>query len=181
MQRRSFLAERIISLLMENPTVTKKEIKERLGVSDQSIQKQMLRLKNSGAVLPSYWVSERYLQSRRTFWVFILTKPDPAHRTEAEENDYQERLCLKITRSFEDKALIERLGGGLIFGSVDIVLGGAYDIILRIHTDNPDAAAHYVTRFLRGQPEIVSTSTAWSLVRRSAQPSDTQLTSDEDT
>ena len=178
MKRRSSLGERIISLLVANPTITKKEIQERLGVSSQSIQKQMLRLKSQGQVLPSFWVNEQYLQSRRTFWVFILTrKSDMDQATEADEatgaeNDYQERLCEKITRSFEDKALIERLGGGLIFGGVDIVLGGTYDIVLRIHTDNPDAAAHYVTRFLRGKSEIVSTSTAWSLVRSAAPPTD---------
>ena len=150
--------------------MTKEELQTRLGVSYQSIQKQLLRLKQQGTVLPSFWVNEERLKKRRTFWIFILTKNphvvtdrSTAEPPKAKPTNYQRNLCNEIKKSFQKPELAEDLAG-LIFGGVDIVLGGTYDIILRLFTENPDAVALYVTKILRGMPEISATSTAWGMI-----------------
>lgn len=53
---------------------------------------------------------------------------------------------------------------GLVFGGVNIVLGGIHDIILRLFSDDPTSVGSYVTRFLRSRPSVASTSTAWALI-----------------
>lgn len=106
------------------------------------------------------------------FWIFINTKnPDenkgrPKKGLERQHhddlgNDYQRRLCREIEESF---LVPSDLMSGLVFGGVNIVLGGIHDIILRLFSDDPTSVGSYVTRFLRSRPSVASTSTAWALI-----------------
>jgi len=171
MPKHSNLPEKIISLLIENPAITREEIKKRLGVSYQSVQKHLLKMQKDKIVTPAFLVDETKLKKKKIFWIIITTKNpnetkrESKNKPEDEQNndmgvDYQRRLCNEIAKSFLMKS---DLVGGLIFGEVHIVIGGTYDIILRVFADDADAVGRYVTRFLRSRPAIVSTSTAWSL------------------
>ena len=162
MPKRSTIPEKIISILAENPAVSREEISKRLGVSYQSVQKHIFAMQKRKVVVPSFSVVESKIK-KYIFWVFILTKYTPENENVQNDsfgNDYQRRLCKEIAESFQQNSNFVE---GLIFGGADIVIGGTYDIILRLFSDNPDSVGKYVTRFLRPHPAIVSTSTAWSL------------------
>lgn len=163
MARQSHIPERIISILMEDPTATRLEISKRLGVAYQSVQKHLLQLKDQGVILPSFQVAEKKIKKKHTFWIFILTQNPNMGKSLEMATDYQRELCNEIFKSFHDATLSQVVDAGMIFGGLDIVIGGRYDIILRIYSDNPDSVGRYVTRVLRGRPQIQSTSTAWSL------------------
>jgi hypothetical protein len=116
-------------------------------------------------------VDETKVKKKNIFWIFISTKNPNEAKSIAKSriknglnnslgDDYQRVLCSEIEKSF----LMESdLMSGLVFGGVHIVLGGIYDIILRLYSDDQDSVGHYVTRFLRSRPAITSTSTAWAL------------------
>lgn len=165
MPRRSNIPEKILSILVENPNVTRDEIKNRLGVSYQAVQKHLSSMQQQGLVVPSFSVAEINIK-KYLFWVFILTQAPKGYSHDDEEvneirNDYQRRLCDEIAESFHKKG---DLVGGLIFGGTDIIIGGIYDIILRLYSDNPNSVGRYVTQFLRSHPSTAQTSTAWSLI-----------------
>jgi DNA-binding Lrp family transcriptional regulator len=171
MPKHSDLPEKIISILVKNPTAQRSDISKQLGVSYQSVQKHLLKMQDEGLVKPAFLVSESKIKKKNMFWIFISTKNPDEVKTKSKKgsvgeggydlgNDYQRRLCNEIEDSFQMKS---DLMSGLIFGGVHIVIGGVYDIILRIFADDPDSVGRYVTRFLRSRPAIVSTSTAWSL------------------
>jgi DNA-binding Lrp family transcriptional regulator len=170
MPKQSTLPEKILSILIENPTVTREEISKRLKVSYQSVQKHLLRMQRDKVVTQAFVVDETKIRNKKfMFWIFVSTKnPNDSRRRSGEKpdeqndlgNDYQRRLCNEIAASFhKDSELVI----GLVFGGIHIVIGGVYDIILRVFCDHPDVVGRYVTRFLRSRPAIVSTSTAWSL------------------
>lgn len=165
MARRSQIPDKIISILVEKPTITREEISEQLGVSYQSVQKHLLQLQKQKVVLPSFTVTEKQI-SKYTFWIFIMTKNPREGRANRSENDYQRTLCKEIAQSFHQPEL-KHLVEGLIYGGVNIIIGGRYDIILRLYSDTPNSVGSYVTRFLRGHAAISSTSTAWSLAESS--------------
>jgi DNA-binding Lrp family transcriptional regulator len=158
MPRRSNIPNQIISLLVEKPTATREEIRKRLGVSYQAVQKHLYTLQEQKIVLPSFRVAEKNIK-KYLFWIFILTKY-PSDENEEAGNDYQRNLCDEISKSLHEESDFTR---GLIFGGAHIIIGGTYDIILQLYSDNPDSVGRYVTRFLRPNPAVVSTSTAWSL------------------
>lgn len=164
MPKRSNIPEKIISILIENPKITREEISEYLNVSYQSVQKHLLSLQKQKIVIPSFYITETQIK-RYLFWVFILTQyPGDGEDNEKDGygNDYQRNLCKEIGESFHKNIdLVE----GLIFGGTHIVIGGSYDIILKLFSDNPDSVGKYVTRFLRSRPAVVSTSTSWSLTQ----------------
>jgi DNA-binding Lrp family transcriptional regulator len=169
MPKHSDLPEKIISILLSNSATPRKEISERLKVSYQSVQKHLLKMQNDGVVTPALLVNEGKVKKKRLFWIFISTTSPDAIKSKSKKrpdqhddlgNDYQPRLCKEIEESFQ---VTSDLMSGLIFGGVHIVLGGDYDIILRIYADEPDSVGMYVTRFLRSRPAVVSTSTAWAL------------------
>lgn len=162
MPKRSSIPEKIISILIENPKITREEMSKQLEVSYQAVQKHFLSLQKQKIVVPSFSIAETHIK-RYLFWISILTK----HPGKTEDihldgsgSDYQRKLCKEIAETFHKKNdLVE----GLIFGGAHIVIGGSYDIMLRLFSDNPDSVGTYVTRFVRSHPAVASTSTAWSL------------------
>jgi len=157
MPRRSNIPKKIISLLSEDPTITREQLSERLKVSYQAVQKHLRSLQEEGIVVPSFSVIKNKIR-KYLFFVSILTQ-DPRDPRDLGK-DYQRALCKKIADQFEENdPLVEEL----IFGKIYIVIGGTHDIILTLYSDNPDAVGNFVTRFLRAEPAIVATSTAWAL------------------
>src|SRR5947209_9578751 len=140
MPKHSNLPEKILSILIENPTVTREEIKKRLGVSYQSVQKHLLNMQKEGIVTPAFQVHEDKIKYKKfMFWIFINTKNPDEYKGKSKSkraseqdidlgNDYQRSLCDEIEGSFFKES---DLVSGLIFGGVHIVIGGTYDIILR--------------------------------------------------
>ncbi len=159
MPKRSNIPEKILSILFKNPAVTREELSKQLGISYQSVQKHLLILLTQEIVVPSFTVAETKIKKQYRFWIFIETRfPEQ----DGKQHDYQQKLCDEIVKSFQEGEN-SKLVDGLIFGGIDIVIGGNPDIILRLLTDDPNIVGNYVTRFLRVQPAVVSTSTAWSL------------------
>ena len=177
MPRRSNIPDKIISILQEDPTITRKQLSQQLKVSYPAIQKHLNKLEKDKVVIPAFRVEDAKIK-KSIFWIFILSKNPQdvffekteegryrliGNRADADSSDYQRAICKEIAASFqENNSIVE----GLTFGGVHIVLGGQYDIILRIFSDDQDAVGNYVTRFLRTRPDIVQTSTAWSLRER---------------
>ena len=58
MPRRTKIQEKIISILVENPIITRGELYKRLGVSYQAMQKHLHALQESGIVKQSFVVDE---------------------------------------------------------------------------------------------------------------------------
>jgi DNA-binding Lrp family transcriptional regulator len=162
MPRQSNLPEKILSALFEDPTITRKKLSERLGVTYQAIQKHINLLEKEGSVAPALLVMPSKLRSKPRRSLFLISiktryagqKPPPAGE------DYQRKLCKEIASVFEQRIpLVE----GIIFGGTNILIGGNADIVLTLHSESQDAVGDFVTQFLRTRKEIVETSTAWSL------------------
>jgi DNA-binding Lrp family transcriptional regulator len=177
MPKRSNLPERIISTLVQNPGIKRERISKQLGVSYQSVQKHLKKMEKEKIIVPSFSVNLDSINKERVFWIFISTQnPDQSKNkldSEAGDelgSDYQRELCNEIKESFrKDSEIVS----GLVFGGIHIVIGGVYDIILQIFSDNPDSVGHSDTRFLRSRPAIASTSTAWALNERTDESSKT--------
>ena len=165
MAKRTDLPDKIIALLKAEPTLNRKEIAARLGVSYQAAQKHLNRLiERQKAVKHSFTVTDVIGETHRKFWVTINTKHTP--KKKGGMNDYQDRLCNQIHDLFRKP---DPSTAGLVFDDVRIVLGGRFDIILTLYAKDPDAVGRFVTRYLRAHESVAETSTAWSLERSAPQ------------
>lgn len=165
MPKKTNLPSRIVAHLKQHPTASRQELSETLGVSYQAVQKHLHKLEEERWVLPGFIVSDRWEAGKHELWIFIETRfdRDPDHPERSGERDYQGDLC---------RAIVETLTGDsqwaeeISFGSIQILLGGSWDIVLRVFSRDQNAVGRFVTRYLRSQPAIVRTSTAWALEER---------------
>lgn len=158
MPKKTHLPQRIVAYLRRNPTADRRSLAEGLQVSYQAVQKHLRRMEEKGEVRSAFLVSDDWDRDRHEFWVFIETRFDPRHA--APDSDYQRDLCAAVVeRLTTDPEWMEELS----FVDVRVLLGGQWDIILRLSSKDADAVGAFVTRFLRSLPGVVRTSTAWAL------------------
>ena len=167
MAKRTHLPEKIVALLKAEPTLTRKEIASKLSVSYQAVQKHLNELmKEPGpSIKNSFTVTGVIGVTHRKFWITINTKYNTSKK--GTSNNYQDQLCEEIHSLFRNA---DAKAKELIFDDIRIVLGGRFDIVLTLYSNNPDAVGRFVTRYLRSRPSVAETSTAWSL-EREAEPS----------
>ena len=163
MPKKTDLPQRIVAYLKQHPSASRKEISRQLGVSYQAAQKHLRRLEEDGLVRPGFLVSESWDAGKHEFWIFIATRYD--RRTDSADGDYQDKLCRAIAAELGPEG---KHAQTLSFGSIQILLGGDWDIVLRVRSADADAVGRFVTRYLRSKPNVVRTSTAWSLGDRAA-------------
>ncbi len=156
MPKKTDLPEKIVAYLKRHPTASRAEIAQRLGVSYQAAQKHLRRLEDEGLVRPGFLVSDAWDAGRHEFWIFIATRYDAATD---EGGDYQRALCREIA----DELTAGAYGKEISFGFVQILLGGDWDVMLRVYSRDPDAVGRFVTRYLRAKASVERTSTAWTL------------------
>lgn len=163
MPKKTNLPQRIVVYLRRHPTANRRQISEALGVGYQAVQKHLRRLEDDGLVLPGFLVSDRWDADRHEFWIFIATRYDRELAGEEIGADYQGALCRQVAAKLTDD---EEYAEEISFGSIRILLGGEWDLVLRVFARDPDAVGRFVTRYLRAQRGIVRTSTAWTLGER---------------
>lgn len=161
MPKKTQLPRQIVNYLKRHPTAQRREISEALGVSYQAVQKHLLRLEQEGRVLPGFMVSETWEEGKNEFWIFIETRYD--RESSGADADYQADLCRRIVDTLTTH---ETFAEEVSYGSIRILLGGPWDIMLQVYAENPNAVGRFVTRYLRVRPGIVRTSTAWALSER---------------
>ena len=162
MPKKTKLPERIVGYLKCCPTATRQEVSEALGVSYQAVQKHLRKLESAGLVRSGFLVDEAWEAGKHELWVFIETRfaPSPRVGEKAEDRDYQAELCREIiSKLTEDDDYAEEIS----FGSVRILLGGNWDLLLQVFAHDKNAVGRFVTRYLRSQPTVERTSTAWVL------------------
>lgn len=170
MPKKTHLPQQIIAYLRRHPTADRRHLAEALGVSYQAVQKHLRRMEDEGDVASAFLVNDAWDADRHEFWIFIETRFDPRTRDEAPPaqaekgiDDYQRRLC---------EAVVERLcndpqwTADLSFVDIKILLGGQWDVVLRLSSTDADSVGRFVTRYLRSLPTVVRTSTAWALSDR---------------
>jgi DNA-binding Lrp family transcriptional regulator len=167
MPKKSDIPEKILSILLENPSTTREEVAQKLGVTYPAVQKHWRNLQDEGYIVPSFHV-KNYGPKIFRFWIFIETKysPVPGDAKDDLGKDYQSRLCKEISDSFHHENALSK---GIAFGGTHVLLGGDHDIVVILYSDDADKVGEYVTQFLRSHPSVTSTSTAWSLTKRSKQ------------
>lgn len=165
MPKKTNLPSRIVAHLKRHPTATRQELSETLGVSYQAVQKHLHKLEEERWVLPGFVVSDRWEAGKQEFWIFIETRYDPrlGGTDGSDERDYQSALCRAIA---EKLTLDSEWAEEISFGSLQILLGGKWDVVLRVFSRDQHAVGRFVTRYLRSQPAIEHTSTAWALEER---------------
>lgn len=189
MPKKTRLPQQIVTHLRRHPTANRAELADALGVSYQAVQKHLRRMEDEGTVLPAFLVTDRWDAERHEFWIFIETRyyrdparalgPAPASGEAGDEpsqdgagalgdyqgalGDYQGALCQRIVAELGESSAWNDV---LSFADIRILLGGNWDIVLRLFSDDPDAVGRFVTRFLRAQPAIVRTATSWALSER---------------
>ncbi len=157
MPKKTNLPRRIVAFLKQNPTASRAEISQQLGVSYQAAQKHLRRLEEDGLVRPGFLISDQWEAGKHEFWIFIATRFD---RRDESGGDYQGVLCREIAAELTSDG---EYAEDISFGSIRILLGGDWDIMLCLYSRDPDAVGRFVTRYLRAKTSVVRTSTAWSL------------------
>ncbi len=158
MPKKTHLPQQIIAYLRRHPTADRRRLSEALGVSYQAVQKHLRRMEERGDVSSAFLVSERWDADRHEFWIFIETRFD---RASAEpDSDYQRDLCRSISEQLSNDP---EWAADLSFVDIRVLLGGQWDIVLRLSSSDADAVGRFVTRYLRSLPGVVRTSTAWAL------------------
>lgn len=163
MPRTSDLRNRIITKVFEQPTISRHELARELGVKYSSVQKHLAQLARSGEVVPGFVVRESSLLKRQKFWIFIETRFVPLEATTDEKQKvvpYQQDLC----RTIVEAVLKKPWSDSISYGGIQIMLGGAADLVLTLYTNDAASISRFVTDFLRTRPSIVRTSTAWAAV-----------------
>lgn len=192
MPKKTRLPQQIVTHLRRNPTASRSDLADALGVSYQAVQKHLRRMEEEGTVLPAFLVTDRWDAQRHEFWVFIETRfyrgegrgamvgppagsdpggdpggdpgsdsgSDSGSDPGSELGDYQAALCRRIVGELSENPTWNSV---LSFADIRILLGGNWDIVLRLFSDEPDAVGRFVTRYLRAQPTIVRTATSWAL------------------
>jgi biotin operon repressor len=164
MPKKSDIPEKILSILLENPSTTREEVARKLGVTYPAVQKHWRNLQDDGYIVPSFHV-KNYGPKIFRFWIFMETQFPGRHSSLGDDlgNDYQSRLCREIAESFHNG---NELSQGIAFGGTHVLLGGDHDIVVILYSDDADKVGEYVTQFLRSHPAVLTTSTAWSLTKR---------------
>lgn len=164
MPKKSDIPEKILSILLENPSTTREEVANKLGVTYPAVQKHWRNLQDDGYIVPSFHV-KNYGPKIFRFWIFMETQfpGDMSKMNDELGNDYQARLCREVAESFHNG---NTLAEGIAFGGTHVLLGGEHDIVAILYSDDADKVGEYVTQFLRSHPAVLSTSTAWSLTKR---------------
>lgn len=163
MPKKSDIPEKILSILLENPSTTREEVAQMLGVTYPAVQKHWRNLQDEGYIVPSFHV-KNYGPKLFRFWIFMETQYPGVDRSGDDlGTDYQARLCREIADSFHNG---NDLSDGIAFGGTHVLLGGDHDIVVILYSDDADKIGEYVTQFLRSHPAVLSTSTAWSLSKR---------------
>ena len=168
MPKKTRLPQRIVHYLRRHPTASRAEIAGALDVSYQAVQKHLRRMEEEGTVLPAFLVTERWDVERHEFWIFVETRYDPhVDPRLAGAADYQGELCRAIVSELAaDPQWVDVLS----FADIRILLGGNWDIVLRLYSSDPDAVGRFVTRYLRSLPAVVRTATSWALGENPAAP-----------
>jgi biotin operon repressor len=164
MPKKSDIPEKILSILLENPSTTREEVAQTLKVTYPAVQKHWRTLQDEGYIVPSFHV-KNYGPKLFRFWIFIETQfPGMEHCPNDDlGKDYQTRLCREIAESFHNG---NPLAVGVSFGGTHVLMGGLHDIVVILYSDDADRVGEYVTQFLRSHPAVVSTSTSWSLTKK---------------
>ena len=161
MPKKTQLPRQIVNFLKQHPTAQRREISDALGVSYQAVQKHLLKLEQDGRVQPGFLITEAWEKGKSEFWIFIETRYD--RETTRKDADYQADLCRSIVETLTTH---ETFAEEVSYGSIRILLGGPWDIMLQVYAEDPNAVGRFVTRYLRVRPGIVRTSTAWALGER---------------
>ena len=162
MPRKTNLPARIVAHLKRCPTASRKELSAALGVSYQAVQKHLRKLEEAGLVQPGFLVDQDWDAGKHELWVFIETRFPPRSGEDRESGgrDYQGELCREIVAKLTEN---DEYADDISFGSVRILLGGNWDLLLQLYAHDKNAVGRFVTRFLRSQPSVERTSTAWVL------------------
>ena len=169
MPKKTRLPQQIVTHLRRHPTANRSDLAAALGVSYQAVQKHLRRMEEDGTVLPAFLVTDRWDAERHEFWVFIETRyyrgegrgaDTREHEGASDLSDYQAALCQRIVSELAENPTWNDV---LSYADIRVLLGGNWDIVLRLFSDDPDAVGRFVTRYLRAQPTIVRTATAWAL------------------
>ena len=190
MPKKTQLPQRIVSFLRRHPTANRQHVADALGVSYQAVQKHLRKMEASGQVKPGFFVTDAWESGRHEFWIFIETRhvgdpglgdtrlrsPGSGDSGSAGDGrggevsvgaeglgDYQADLCAQIAERLTHEV---EWTEALSFLGIEVLLGGDWDIVLRVASDQPDAVGHFVTRYLRSRPAVVRTRTCWTLDRR---------------
>ena len=164
MSKGSVTRSRILSFLNSNPSASRMQIAEALSISYQSVQKHLKILESVGSISPGFLLYPKSTESGYKFWIMIKTSPVKHSGKDTIGTDYQRELCDEIANEFY---MNSDLTLGLEFGSVDVVLGSDFDIILLVFSNHPDAVEKFITKFIRNKRSVYSTSTAWAVSKAS--------------
>lgn len=147
--------DKVLSLRVINPWVTNSEIAKELGVSESVISRDFNELENQDKIVSVQMPAKgKYLGQFDTFYVFIETS---WMGSKPPKNGYQQ----EIVRQIEQKLIEPELADVIVFGGIDILLGGPYDILLKIYSGKPKPIHEFVINHLRSIPHIIRSSTAW--------------------
>ena len=163
MPRRTNLPKRIITFISQNPSATREDISQNLDVSYQSVQKQLKKMEEDGTVLTGFLITSKWAKAYKKFWIFVETCY-PKNITEDQERPnlyYQENLCKTMANKLKND---NEYSAHISLGEIQILLGGNWDILLSLYAEEAESIGRFVTRFLRTRPEIIKTSTSWSLL-----------------
>lgn len=162
MPRTSNVPNQIISLINADPSITRRQIEDRLNVGYSAVQKQIKRLIDAGVIETGFRVRESRLTHRLKFWIFIETRYNSkaAAPSDGLAPDYQRQLCQDITTEL----LRPEYADHLLFGSVQVLLGADCDVVLVLYADDARHVLRFVTRFLRTRPSVLSTATGWTVL-----------------
>jgi DNA-binding Lrp family transcriptional regulator len=160
------------------PFCTHRDVATALEISEQQVKDDLEHLKQAGVVttvtLAGVKIDRtlkavesdqpaleamRMLRSYSKFYVMVETSfdyRDKAFRS-GRSGGYQQKVKEEIEKEMQDY----QSGRGIIPAGVDILLGGDFDILVRLYAKSIDDVHHFVTERVRTIRHVLRTSTAW--------------------
>lgn len=153
---------RQLAIRQARPLATIPEIAAALETSEATVKADLKYLRSSNLLsevsLPRLG-GKQFEKHFTKFYVFIETSYRP---TESElktpDHQYQARVRDELGRLLREEDC-----GAIIPASIDIVVGGVFDIVVRLYAKRMEDVHRFVTERVRVMPHVLRTSTAWSL------------------
>ena len=158
--------EKVMSLRVMNPWMANAEIAESLGVSPSAVSRDFEALEEQDKItFIAFPAKGKYIQQYDTFYVFIETSYVGARERNSKSGKKQKGARISYQREMakciRDAILAPEMEHAVVFGGLDILLGGPFDILLKLYGTNPKTVHDFVIDHLRSIPYILKTSTAW--------------------
>lgn len=150
--------ERMMTFLLMHPHATLDAMVKKLDLQLWGVRELRNRIANLGWIKQSWFPSRKMLRQYQQFFVFVETSYEQHDAPTLKENQgYQEWVKEQV-----EEALTSQGAPNIVLGEVEVLLGGPFDMLIRLYAKDADAVHTWVADELRKIHHIRRSTTSWA-------------------